>query len=240
MAERDTPNLGLLREVAQRIEPLLPRLAFLGGVVVDLFVTEPTARPSRATKDVDVVIDLVHYGQYAETLRDELIKLGLEEDTTIGAPRCRWRFTDAPRRIVDIMPTKGEVLGFSTEWYAEAFHSAEPFQVPGGPVIRLVKPAYFLVTKLTAFHDRGRQDPTISHDLEDIIAVVDGRASLVQELQDAPPEVRAFIAGAWRGLLETGEVPALLEAHLGPDEASQARAGIVLSRIEAMSRLGHH
>lgn len=121
MAERETPNLALLREVAQRIEPLLPRLAFLGGVVVDLFVTEPTARPSRATKDVDVVIDLIHYGQYAETLRDELVALGLEEDTTVGAPRCRWRFKDAPRQIVDIMPTKGEVLGFSTEWYAEAF-----------------------------------------------------------------------------------------------------------------------
>lgn len=38
MAERETPNLALLRDVAQRIESLLPRLAFLGGVVVDLFV----------------------------------------------------------------------------------------------------------------------------------------------------------------------------------------------------------
>jgi len=238
MAERETPNLALLREVAQRIEPLLPRLAFLGGVVVDLFVTEPTARPSRATKDVDVVIDLVHYGQYAETLRDELVALGLEEDTTVGAPRCRWRFKDAPRQIVDIMPTKGEVLGFSTEWYAEAFQSAQPFAVPGGPVIRLVTPAYYLATKITAFHDRGRRDPIVSHDLEDIIAVVDGRTSLVMELQAAPPGVRAFIAGAWRDLLQTGEVPALLEAHLGPDEASQARAGLVLTRIEAMARLG--
>jgi hypothetical protein len=89
MAERDTPNLAMLREVAQRIESLLPRLAFLGGVVVDLFVTEPMARPSRATKDVGVVIDLVHYGQYTETLRDELVQLGLEEDMTTGAPRCR-------------------------------------------------------------------------------------------------------------------------------------------------------
>lgn len=240
MAKRDTPNLAMLREVAQRIESLLPRLAFLGGVVVDLFVTEPTARPSRATKDVDVVIDLVHYGQYTETLRDELVQFGLEEDMTTGAPRCRWRFKDIPRQIVDIMPTRGDVLGFSTEWYPEAFQSAKPFQLPGGPLIRLVTPPYFLATKLTAFHDRGRQDPMISHDLEDIIAVVDGRASLVMELQAAPPGVRAFVAAAWRGLLETGGVPALLEAHLGPDEGSQARAGLVLARIEAMSRLGHH
>jgi hypothetical protein len=189
---------------------------------------------------VDVVIDLVHYGQYTETLRDELVQFGLEEDMTTGAPRCRWRFKDIPRQIVDIMPTRGDVLGFSTEWYPEAFQSAKPFQLPGGPLIRLVTPPYFLATKLTAFHDRGRQDPMISHDLEDIIAVVDGRASLVMELQAAPPGVRAFVAAAWRGLLETGGVPALLEAHLGPDEGSQARAGLVLARIEAMSRLGHH
>lgn len=137
------------------------------------------------------------------------------------------------------MPTKSDVLGFSTEWYAEAFQSAKPFPVPGGPVIRLVTPPYFLATKLAAFHDRGRQDPMISHDLEDIIAVVDGRASLVTELECASPQVRAFVAAAWQGLLETGGVPALLEAHLGSDEASQARAGLVLSRIEAMSRIGH-
>ena len=40
----------------------------------------------------------------------------------------------------------------------------------------------------------------ISHDLEDIIAVVDGRASLVTELESAPPEVRAFVTAAWQGL----------------------------------------
>ena len=237
MAKQETLNMVMLRDVSRRIEPLLPRLAFLGGVVVELFVTDSTGRPGRATKDVDVVIDLAHYGQYAETLREELVALGLEEDTTEGAPRCRWRFVDAPRRIVDIMPTKGEVLGFSTAWYADAFHSAEPFHIPGGPEIRLVTTPYFLATKLTAFHDRGRGDPIASHDLEDVITVVDGRESLVGELEAAPPEVRAFVAAAWRELLETGDVPALLEGHLAPDEASQSRAGLVLSRIETISRL---
>lgn len=238
MADEETLNLAMLRDVARRLEPLLPRLAFLGGVVAELFFTEPTARPGRATSDVDMIIDLVNYGQYAEMLREELVALGLEEDTTEGAPRCRWRFIAAPRQIVDIMPTSGEVLGFSTEWYADAFRTAEPFQVPGGPVIRLITPAYYLATKLTAFRDRGTRDPIASHDLEDIIAVVDGRQSIVREIQASPPEVRAFIAAAWGDLLESGSVPALLEAHLAPDEASQARAGLVLARIEAMSWLG--
>jgi len=238
VARSETPNLTMLRDVARRVEPLLSRLAFLGGVVVELLVTEPTARPGRATSDVDVVIDILHLGQYAETLREELVGLGLEEDTREGAPRCRWRFTHAPRQIVDIMPTKGDALGFSTQWYADAFRSAEPFQLPGGPEIRLVTPPYFLATKLTAFHDRGRRDPLTSHDLEDIIAVIDGRESLVREIQAAPQDVRAFVAAAWRSFLSSDNVPALLAAHLAPDEASQARAGVVLSRVEAMALLG--
>ena len=60
MAKQETPNLFMLRDVTRRIEPLLPRLAFLGGGVVELLVTDSTGRPGRATKDVDVIIDLAH------------------------------------------------------------------------------------------------------------------------------------------------------------------------------------
>jgi predicted nucleotidyltransferase len=119
-----------------------------------------------------------------------------------------------------------------------AFDTAQPTVLPNGSVIRLVTPACFLATKLAAFDDRGRLDPMASHDLEDVIAVVDGRESIVDEIQASPPEVQAFVAAAWREILETASVLALLEAHLAPDEASQARAGLVLSRIEAMARFG--
>lgn len=238
MVDRESPNLAMLRDVAQRIEPILPRLAFLGGVATELFITAGSASPSRATSDVDVVIDLVNYGQYAETLREDLSALRLEEDTREGAPRCRWRFLDAPRQIIDIMPTKGEILGFSTRWYADAFRTAQPFRLPGGPVVRLVTPAYFVATKLAAFHDRGCRDPIASHDLEDLIAVVDGRDSLAAEIQAAPNDVRLFIASSWQHFLETGNAPAFVAAHLAPDDASQARATLVLSRIDAISRLG--
>ena len=40
MADNETPNLAMLRDVARRLEPLLPRLAFLGGVVAELFFTD--------------------------------------------------------------------------------------------------------------------------------------------------------------------------------------------------------
>ncbi len=98
MAKRDAPNHALLREVAQRIELILTRLAFLGGVVVDLFVTEPSARPSRATKDVDVVIDRLHYWQYADR---RIVRIGVCIATFA---RLHNRPTEAVRRRLRLPP----------------------------------------------------------------------------------------------------------------------------------------
>jgi len=55
-----------------------------------------------------------------------------------------------------------------------------------------------VATKLEAFHGRGSSDVTASHDLEDILTVVDDRPELVSEIGAAEPEVRAFIAGEVR------------------------------------------
>ena len=77
----------MLRDVVTRLEPLLLRLVFLGGIVTELMVTEPTSPPARVT--ADVVIDVLHFGEYADTFRDQLLTLRLEEDTREVAPRCR-------------------------------------------------------------------------------------------------------------------------------------------------------
>lgn len=60
--------------------------------------------------------------------------------------------------------------------------------LPNGSTIRLVTPAGFLATKLAAFGDRGRRDPMASHDLEDLIFVIDGRREIVADFATAPPD----------------------------------------------------
>lgn len=55
---------------------------------------------------------------------------------------CRWCLDDL---IVDIMPTRGEILGFSAEWYPLAYETATPHALPDGKVIRLVTPACLLI-----------------------------------------------------------------------------------------------
>jgi predicted nucleotidyltransferase len=154
----------------------------------------------------------------------------LREDGREGASICRWLLDDL---IVDIMPTRGEILGFSCEWYQLAFDTAQPISLPDGTSIRLVTPACFLATKLTAFADRGRRNPMASHDLEDVIAVIDGRPEIVADVTAAPARLRAAIAAKFVELLARPDAEDVVAAQLLPDAESQDRLPFVLERIRS-------
>jgi predicted nucleotidyltransferase len=235
MAEPNFDNIKMLMRVARQLGPLLDRFVFLGGVVAELLITERGAPGGRHTKDVDVVVDVMNRGEYSESLREQLIELGLSEDTRPGAPICRWRFDDM---IIDIMPTRGEILGFSSQWYPLAFESARPHGLPDGTTIRLVTPACFLATKLAAFGDRGRRDPMASHDLEDVISVIDGRAEIVNDLAAASADVRAYVAGQLTDLVNRRNATEIIAGQLMSDSTSQARLTLVMNRIRALIATG--
>jgi len=235
MAESLSANIAMLLRVVDRLAPLLDRFVFLGGAVTELFVTVPGAARPRQTKDVDIVVDVMNLGDYSEKLREQLVALGLEEDTREGAPVCRWLLDDL---IVDIMPTRGEILGFSAAWYPLAYETATPITLPGGPRIRLVTPACFLATKLAAFGDRGRRNPMASHDLEDLIAVIDGRREIVADLAAASPDLRAYVADRLAEFLALPDADVLVAAQLMPDSDSQDRLPFVLDRIGQLIAAG--
>jgi predicted nucleotidyltransferase len=231
MADRISENLAMLMRVVAHLAPLRERLVFLGGAVTELFITLPGARRPRQTKDVDVVIDVMNLGEYSDTLREQLIALGLREDVREGAPVCRWLLDDM---IIDIMPTRGDILGFSCVWYPLAYETATPIQLPDGTVIRLVTPACFLATKLSAFADRGRRDPITSHDLEDVIAVIDGRQEIVSDVSQAPAILRSAIRELLDKVLALQDAEDVVAAHLLPDAKSQERLPLVLDRIRGL------
>jgi hypothetical protein len=62
---------------------------------------------------------------------------------------------------------------------------AELVRLDAGTVIRSITAPYFLATKLEAFQSRGKGDVFASHDLEDVIAVIDGRPAITEETK--PP-----------------------------------------------------
>jgi hypothetical protein len=110
--------------------------------------------------------------------------------------------------------------------------------LPDGTSIRLVTPACFLATKLAAFGDRGRQDPMASHDLEDVISVIDGRSEIVEDLAAASVDVRAYVAGQLTELMRRRNAPEIIAGQLMSDAVSQARLPLVIARIRDLIASG--
>lgn len=79
------------------------------------------------------------------------------------------------------MPVDEHVLGFSNRWYPAAIEAAQTLEIAEHDV-RVVIPALFIATKLEAFHGRGDGDVVSSHDLEDIVAVLDGRPEIAADV----------------------------------------------------------
>jgi hypothetical protein len=95
----------------------------------------------------------------------------------------------------------------------------------------------FLATKLEAFRGRGQGDFLFSHDLEDLMAVVDGRASLLEECRLSPFELRNDLTAQFLELLKTSAFLEALPAFLPPDQASQQRLPDLLETLRAIIAL---
>jgi hypothetical protein len=132
------------------------------------------------------------------------------------------------------MPIDPSVLGFSNRWYPAAIETAQSWRIAEHDV-RIVTPPLFIATKLEAFRGRGGGDIFASHDLEDIITVVDGRPEIVNEVAAADAEVRADIASEVRSLLDNPDFVEALPGFLLPDAGSQARRRILEERLRALS-----
>lgn len=227
------PNLELLKLTAEKLRPLLPEIVFVGGCATGLLVTDPGAAPVRATYDVDVIAEIGSYADYA-IFSERLRALGFQEDTREGAPVCRWTFGSL---TLDVMPLDEKILGFSNRWYRDAMQAAVAVTISENLKVRAITAPYFLGTKLEAFHGRGHQEYFASHDLEDLIAVVDGRATLLDEVAAVPEDLRMFIGNAIRALVTELRFQDALPGYLLPDAASQSRIPLLLRRLESLAKL---
>ncbi len=100
----------------------------------------------------------------------------------------------------------------------------------------MVTAPYFLATKLSAFDGRGEGDYLMSHDIEDIVAVLDGRLEVVDEVQVSPEELRSHLAERFRALLDDARFVEAVSGHLPGDMSSQGRVTIVMERIRSIAK----
>lgn len=190
-------------------------MVFVGGCAAGLLLTDPTASPVRVTYDVDLVVQVAALAGY-HRMEAQLAQRGFARDLAQDAPICRWRYNDLE---VDLMPTDPEILGFANRWYPVAMESAQWMALPSGINIRVITGPAFIATKFEAFDDRGRGDILASHDLEDIISVIDGRTELVGEAATAAPELRHYLASRCRQPLSTPGFMDYLPGMIVADES---------------------
>lgn len=182
-------NLDDLATVARRLEPVGTRFAFIGAAVVPLLLDNPRVTDFRPTQDADSVFEVTTHIALTE-LEEQLRKLGLRNDTSEGAPRCRWLVGDIK---LDVLPSRAEPCDWTGRWMEEALLSATVHTV-SGVRLRVISACCFVASKMDAFHSRGGGD-FFGKDVEDIVTVVDGRKSLVSEIYTvANPELREYIA----------------------------------------------
>ena len=103
------PNLGMVERIAPALGPLRNQVVFIGGSATGLLITDPMAAAIRVTKDVDVIVEVTTHGGYYR-VEKALRAQGFRNDTSEGAPLCRWCWEDL---LLDVMPTDPAILGFS-------------------------------------------------------------------------------------------------------------------------------
>lgn len=218
-----------LELAASILGPLVDEVVFVGGATIHLWLTDPAAPPARATDDVDVICEVQTRGEYyafAERLRER----GLEE--RMGEPVvCRWRDRGSGL-VIDVMPTKEHVLGFSNPWYRLALDTALEQRLASGATIRAAPPPVIVATKIAAWQGRGQGDVMRSHDVHDVLVLVNGRPELVAELREQPADLQRYVAAELALLRDDPYFSyAVQDAVRGYGSAATERAAIVEERL---------
>jgi hypothetical protein len=203
-------NIIMLQTVADGLKELKEEMVFVGGSVAELYANDPAASDIRPTLDVDCVNELSSKLEHAK-LEETLRKKGFENDTSQGAPICRWVYKEIK---VDIMPDDENILGFSNKWYRQGIENKIIKTLPNGTNIFVFSPEYYLAAKFEAHKDRGGNDLRQSHDFEDIIYILDNCLDLMDNINNANPGVKAYLKEECQNLLNNQSLTEGIESAL--------------------------
>ncbi|MDZ7920442.1 hypothetical protein [Rhodoferax sp.] len=192
------PNLALLLGMAQAMGPLCDQVVFVGGCATGLLLDDAGLMDVRPTEDVDAIVEVASLAGY-HRLAEQLMQRGFKQTMADNTPPFRWFWN---RMQLDLVPVNDKVLGFANPWYRVGYTDAVQAELAPGQRVRHLSAPHFLATKFEAFKDRGQNDVYLSHDLEDIMTVVEGRSTLVHEVAGAHDSVRQHVGQAVAGLLK--------------------------------------
>jgi len=225
-------NIDMLQTVAHGLEELKDRMVFVGGVVAELYADDPASSEIRSTLDVDCTIELrtrIEHAELEETLRAKRFL----NDTSQGAPICRWIYQDIK---VDVMPADENILGFNNQWYPSGIENKISKTLPDGTDIYVFPPEYYLASKFEAHHDRGGNDLRQSRDFEDIIYILDNCTGLLDRIRETAQDVKNYLKTECEGLLENDGLSEGIEGAL-PYGSDSDRVEIIENLIFEIANL---
>ncbi|MFA5044924.1 MAG: hypothetical protein WC542_03220 [Paludibacter sp.] len=219
-------NITMLQTVANGLGDLKAEMVFVGGSVAELYANNPAASDIRPTLDVDCVVELSSRTAHAK-LEERLRAKKFANDTSQGAPICRWIYKDI---LVDVMPTDSNVLGFTNIWYNEGVDNKITKTLPDGTEVFVFPPEYYLATKFEAHKGRGGNDLRQSHDFEDIIYIFNNCSDLLDNISNANATVKAYLKEECQNLLNNDGLTEGVESAL-PYGSGEEGTDIILELI---------
>lgn len=217
-------NIATVAEVAIALKELKDKMIFVGGAVVSLYTDDPSADEIRPTADVDLAINLINYSSWSQ-MQERLAELGFSPDPK-GHAICSYLYNAIS---VDIMPSEDGPIGPANRWYKEGFENLWTEEIEG-VAISILSPPCFLATKFEAFKDRGK-DYRTSHDIEDIIYVLDNRTTIVEEILEETESIQQFLKEEINKVFKNASFLEIISCHIHP-LILEDRLPILIDKIE--------
>lgn len=224
------PDVRRLVSVARDLGDARHHVVFIGGAVVPLLASEQRLGRVRATSDVDAIIASNRYAD-AHAIGNAMRAAGFSPD--VAAPHMhRWR---SPHGVIfDLVPAGLHAGGTGSDLDL-AVLAAPAVTVVDNLPIRHAGPAAMVALKWRAYLDRGDGQPVYSHDVQDIVALLAERETLVAECRAAAPPVGPAACDALAALTNDPDLDDVLAAHLGSAIDPREARLVVRARLNQMT-----
>lgn len=223
-------NRQIVARVAGALGELNEQAVFVGGAVVSIYADDPAADDVRPTKDVDLTLDVLSWGDL-ENLRLTLRSKGFIQSHDEPV-MCRFLLEDIR---VDVMSLTAVGWAPANRWFAPGF----PYRfrtVLEDQQVSLLPLPYFLASKWEAFNSRGAADSRTSHDFEDVVYLLNYCTYLEEQVSNAPEDVRTYLGTAFREILENRRLQEAVRANLYYEFETEQFSRI-MSIVERAARL---
>lgn len=225
MLKNSTINIKVIEKVANALGELNNDVIQVGVAIVSFYITDMGADQPRPTKDIDISVQISTYSEM-DRLREQLATKGIYPASDQNV-MYRYEFEDV---LIDFIPYEATPLGPTNSWLKPGFPLAYEVQA-GDKTIKILPVSYFLATKFEAFKSRGKNDPFMSHDFEDIIYVLDNNIEVVEIIKIADDNLKNFMKEMADFILNHPSKNDIISGHINPFTNAE-RTPIVIDKLE--------